>query len=280
MARKRMIDPNIWHSEDFSRLSILAKLLFIGMFSMADDYGKGKAKPVYLKSVIFPYDDAMRLIDVEKALSEIGTNMSVTLYANNGNNYYKLNNWNLWQKVERPSESRIPEPCETEAKDTIHRTLGEDSSNAPRTLGEVPLLKESNINIKEKEYKKEEEKENKANSPSDEGGDGAVFPKNQNERFNAFWTAYPRKVGKGEAEKAWKKAKINDSLFGKILEAIEKSKKSEQWSKDNGRYIPNPATWLNQKRWDDELAPSTENKGKGYDIDKWYEKALSTSMDI
>ena len=42
MARKRMIDPNIWDSEDFSKLSILGRLLFIGMFSNADDEGRGK----------------------------------------------------------------------------------------------------------------------------------------------------------------------------------------------------------------------------------------------
>ncbi len=34
MARKRMIDPNIWQSEDFSKLSTLGKLVFIGLFSL------------------------------------------------------------------------------------------------------------------------------------------------------------------------------------------------------------------------------------------------------
>ena len=41
MARKRMIDPAIWQSQDFSRLSMLAKLVFIGLFSYADDEGRG-----------------------------------------------------------------------------------------------------------------------------------------------------------------------------------------------------------------------------------------------
>lgn len=54
MARKRMIDPNIWDSEDFGKLSDLSKLVFIGLFSLADDEGRGRCNPGYLKSKLFP----------------------------------------------------------------------------------------------------------------------------------------------------------------------------------------------------------------------------------
>ena len=84
MARRRMIVPEIWQSESFAQLSILAKLVFIGLFSNADDEGRGIANPVYIKSILFPYDDGMRVIDIEKALSEIGQFMSVTLYTHDG----------------------------------------------------------------------------------------------------------------------------------------------------------------------------------------------------
>ena len=72
-------------------------------------------------------------------------------------------------------------------------------------------------------------------------------------RFESFWKAYPKKVGKGAAEKAFAKAKPDDTLTEKMLSAVEAAKRSSQWRKDGGQYIPNPATWLNQKRWDDEL---------------------------
>ena len=62
-----MIVPEIWQSESFAQLSILAKLVFIGLFSNADDEGRGIANPVYIKSILFPYDDGMRVIDIEKA---------------------------------------------------------------------------------------------------------------------------------------------------------------------------------------------------------------------
>ena len=71
--------------------------------------------------------------------------------------------------------------------------------------------------------------------------------------FAQFWSAYPRKIGKGAAEKSWSKIKMDDALFKTVLDAVESQKKSNQWKRDNGQYIPNPSTWLNQKRWEDEL---------------------------
>lgn len=75
----------------------------------------------------------------------------------------------------------------------------------------------------------------------------------QEQRFERFWNAYPKKVGKAEARKAWKKAKITSEIFEKVLTAIEAGKAAEQWQREGGRFIPNPATWINQGRWDDEL---------------------------
>lgn len=71
--------------------------------------------------------------------------------------------------------------------------------------------------------------------------------------FERFWSAYPKKVAKAAALKAWGKIKPDQELTNTILEAIEKHKQSDQWRKDGGQYIPNPSTWLNGKRWDDEL---------------------------
>jgi hypothetical protein len=48
------------------------------------------------------------------------------------------------------------------------------------------------------------------------------------------------------------KVKPSADLLQRMLEAIKEQKASDQWKRDNGQYIPNPATWLNQGRWDDE----------------------------
>ena len=144
MARKRVISPEIWQSEDFSRLSTLAKLIFIGMFSNADDEGRGRGKAVYLKSIIFPYDEAIRVTDIDKALSEISSNMSVIFYTYNENIYYELTNWNKWQKVEKPQSSIIPAFDEND--ETIQR-LFDDCSATCR----------GRVSPKRKEEKRKEE---------------------------------------------------------------------------------------------------------------------------
>jgi phage replication O-like protein O len=70
--------------------------------------------------------------------------------------------------------------------------------------------------------------------------------------FERFWKIYPRKVGKIKAIKAWERAKTKADSE-EIIKAVEKQKKSTQWKKDNGQYIPHPTTWLNEGRWMDEL---------------------------
>jgi len=87
--------------------------------------------------------------------------------------------------------------------------------------------------------------------------------------FEKFWSAYPKKVGKQTARKAFSRVKVPVET---LLTAVERQKCSAQWSRDDGQYIPNPATWLNQGRWEDELntaptasrnAPVFVRDGKG-----------------
>ena len=73
------------------------------------------------------------------------------------------------------------------------------------------------------------------------------------EEFDLFWEAYPKKVGKKNAFKAFQKARKTDlPEIGVLVPIIEKQKLTTQWRRDNGQFIPNPSTWLNQGRWDDE----------------------------
>jgi hypothetical protein len=74
--------------------------------------------------------------------------------------------------------------------------------------------------------------------------------------FDVFWSVYPRKIGKAAAQQAWKKLNPDHSLNTLILARLSEQKASEQWTKDNGKFIPHAATWLNGKRWEDELAPT------------------------
>lgn len=80
-----------------------------------------------------------------------------------------------------------------------------------------------------------------------------ISPKGEDDGFNTFWKAYPRKTSKATALKSWQKIKPDDELQKTILSALEQHKKTEQWLRDKGQFIPHPATWLNQSRWLDEL---------------------------
>ena len=73
-------------------------------------------------------------------------------------------------------------------------------------------------------------------------------------QFGEFWDLYPKKVGKASCLKAWKKLKPSEELYEHIMAALEEQRRSDQWQREGGRYIPNPLTWLNQGRWDDEPA--------------------------
>ena len=97
----------------------------------------------------------------------------------------------------------------------------------------------------------------------DEGqGQGHIPPKSPStgDAFERFWSVYPRKIGKQSAKRAFDRVKVP---LETLVTAVERQKCSDQWTQNNGQFIPHPATWLNQGRWDDELPES----GRGYHYD-------------
>lgn len=84
-------------------------------------------------------------------------------------------------------------------------------------------------------------------------GDGAKANDPDKPAFETFWAAYPRHTNKATARKAWEKLRLTSQEYASLLRAIEAQKQSPQWQRDNGQYIPHPSTWLNQRRWEDEI---------------------------
>lgn len=70
--------------------------------------------------------------------------------------------------------------------------------------------------------------------------------------FERFWEAYPKRKGKEAARRAFRKLNADEALMETMLCAIGREKQSAQWRENGGKYIPYPATWLNQRRWEDE----------------------------
>lgn len=97
--------------------------------------------------------------------------------------------------------------------------------------------KNQNKNKNQKENKKKEQEETDA-------------------LFERFWSVYPRHEAKTVAKAEFEKLKPDEGLLEIMISAIEKQKKSDQWIKEGGQFIPHPRTWLHQKRWEDEVTES------------------------
>ena len=121
-------------------------------------------------------------------------------------------------------------------------------SDNPKNPGLFSETQKSHEEEKEKDKDKDKDKE------KDKDVTGAKAPSRARDgRFDVFWANYPRKVGKEAARKAFSRLSMTNELLSQMLSAIKQQCASPQWTKDNGQYIPNPATWLNQGRWEDVL---------------------------
>jgi len=83
-----------------------------------------------------------------------------------------------------------------------------------------------------------------------------IFAREENKKmtaedFEKFWKEYPKKRSKKKAEEKF--LKLPRDLLPKILQAISKQTKSFEWQKDDGQFIPHPNTWINGKRWEDDI---------------------------
>lgn len=110
--------------------------------------------------------------------------------------------------------------------------------------------------IREYEDRKEQNREAQArwrNKQKANGGAGAPI---SDADFETFWSAYPRKVGRVSALKAWKRDGRPE--LSVLIAALEKWKGTDQWQKDGGKFVPYPASWLNGKRWEDEMLAGEE----------------------
>lgn len=85
----------------------------------------------------------------------------------------------------------------------------------------------------------------------------------QEDDFEIFWSAYPKKLSKGKAEKAFKKNYKEMPDIKDLVAILEEKKKSLQWMKEKGQFIPYASTWLNAKGWLDEIEQTSNNNQQG-----------------
>ena len=83
--------------------------------------------------------------------------------------------------------------------------------------------------------------------------------------FEAFWSLYPKKKSKGDARKAWKQLKPSATTIRAIMAKLQELIGSRDWKRDNGQFIPYPATWLRAEGWNDEVSSMPEKVPWHYD---------------
>ena len=87
--------------------------------------------------------------------------------------------------------------------------------------------------------------------------------------FNQFWNEYPKKVNKKGCYTSFKRIKNLKTEMPLIMEALKNFKNSKQWQKDNGQYIPNPQTFINQERWKDQQPVTRDQQLNNIDMTGW-----------
>ena len=221
----RIIKESICTSDKIASLTDFEFRLWVGLITQADDAGRGDARPAIIKGHIFPLRDRVTSKEIEAAVHGLAAKGCVSLYKVGGRPYFWFPTWSEHQRI-RDVKPKYPGPEDAD-------------DNPPQSAASCGELRPKSNPI---------QSESESISESEPREDA----------FDLFWEAYPRKVGKADARKAFKKAK---APLETILSAIERQKQSEQWQKNGGQYIPNPSTWLNQGRWDDELPSASGFQG-------------------
>lgn len=109
MARKRMIDPDFWTDEKLGQCKRDERLFFMGLISNADDKGRGRGNIKLLKATIFPYDDDLKVKDIERMACSLMIKGMAIFYVVDGQEFYCLPNFSKHQTINKPTESNIPE---------------------------------------------------------------------------------------------------------------------------------------------------------------------------
>ena len=253
MSEHRMFSNRIANSAKFLQMPAESQLLYFHMILRADDDGVVEAYP--LMKLLGSAPDVFKVLIAKGFIRQLNEDQVVvipdwlehnTIRADRKVNsiYYNL------LKENYPDLRLIESKPRSDVEDNSRRL----QVDGPRTA-EVKLSK---VKIRE---------DNTNTSIGDsqschQGTDSPVHSKETHikethskdsvsSNFKEFYTAYPRKVARASAEKVFRKCEA--SLLPEMLKAIEKHKNTEQWQKDNGKFIPYPATWLNQRRWEDEV---------------------------
>ncbi len=274
MARTRNIKPGFFLNEELAEVEPLGRLLFAGLWTIADREGRIEDRPRRIKAELLPYDDC----DIDKLLDSLHEHGFIVRYKVGGKSYLEVNNFIKHQHiVGTEAESVIPSPSNDGAElkrvrnelENFSNKVEKKSNKEEKVSNELEEIapESCSLNLKSLNSNLESLNSNPSVGVTDVTPPARAREESQpvekpvkkvvenvwKKRFAEFWEVYPRKTGKGAAEKAYEKIKPTKELHETMIRAVRSATLSRQWKKDGGQYIPNPATWLNQRRWEDEI---------------------------
>lgn len=184
-----------------------------------------------------------------------------------------ITNFNKHQEIDKIILSKVKSKISSRIYREKIKSRMYDVTVTPLSRDDDVLIRDNTEEEKEEDTEQIKKKDLLSDSPESDETEKTVYP----ESFEKFWSAYPKKEGKGAAYKSYQKIKAPRPTLKNILDSIETHKKTEKWK--NKQFIPLPATFLNQRRWEDEFTPEDFNGTKqatGYrdnEPEQFYPKA-------
>jgi hypothetical protein len=231
MARIRTIKPDFWTHEKVLGLSPLARLMFIGMWNFADDYGRMDYAPRSIKARIFPADDVVTVESVKSMLGELSSHGLIIVYSAKDREYLEITGWDH-QRIDKRQPSKIPGPFEDGSTKFQERS----SNSADHSPTPAPVM----------EGKGEDRKEGSRRV-------AGATPPLANSKFDEFWKEYPKRDGDNPRKTAEKKfaALVKTGVDPEVIIAGAKRASMEARKRNDygTRFIPQAIKWLNDQRF-------------------------------
>lgn len=246
----RLIKESICSSDNIDHLTLFEETFFYRLIVNCDDYGRMDARPKILKSRLYPLKDELPDEQIQSALDALARENLIIRYECEGRPYLQMRTWEKHQSV-RARKSKYPEPKPALMKsseiignqlisDEINgNQMNTDEINGNHLNANVTVIQSNTNTIR-------------IQSESESNPNTNTTPQTAVDAFDVFWEHYPKKVGKGAARTSFAKVRVPIET---LIAAIEQQKRSDQWKRG---YVPNPATWLNQGRWEDQLEESRQ----------------------
>ena len=256
MAQKRMFDKSIIRTDKFCDMSMSAKALYFILGMEADDYGF--VSPKMIMRMHNASDDDLRILIAKGFVILFDTGVVVITDWNKNNWLDKRRLVDTEYKRElrqlKVEENRY---CLAVAKPLLRENRIEQNSIEENSIVYNNYCSKNDIDNFDTKIILSDTKydiHNKSSKKSKKEKLEEVF-KEVESMFNVFWNSYPRKDNKSKAKESFSKVfleeGIRQDIFEKILNKLEIYKKTKQWQ--NKQYIPMATTWLNQKRYEDEI---------------------------